>query len=101
MNKEKSLIINADDFGLHDEINQGIYQAHHHGVLTSTTLIPCGIATKQAANLANESPNLGVGIHLTLVGQLTPILPVKDIPSLTNSNGLFRKDHFSFIRDMD
>lgn len=99
MTTAKSLIINADDFGLHENINQGIYQAHHHGILTSTTLIPCGVATEQAAKLASESPNLGVGIHLTLVGGLTPILPIKNISSLVTSMGLFRENHFSFIRD--
>ena len=78
MTKEKLLIINADDFGLHEEINWGIYDAHHKGVLTSTTLIPCGTATLQASKLAKESPNLGIGVHLTLVGGLQPILPLSE-----------------------
>ena len=99
MTEEKRLIINADDFGLHEEINWGVYEAHHKGILTSTTLIPCGNATHQAATLAKESPNLGVGIHLTLVGGLLPILPITDIPSLVTSQGLFRNSHLSFIRD--
>lgn len=99
MTKEKLLIINADDFGLHEEINWGIYDAHHKGVLTSTTLIPCGTATLQASKLAKESPNLGIGVHLTLVGGLQPILPLSDIPSLVTSQGVFRNSHLSFIRD--
>ena len=33
------LIINADDFGLHTAVNEGIISGHTKGVITSTSLL--------------------------------------------------------------
>ncbi|HWR55108.1 MAG TPA: ChbG/HpnK family deacetylase [Negativicutes bacterium] len=64
----KQLIINADDFGLHEEINKGIIDGHRNGCITSTTLIAGGAAFTHAVELAKQCPDLSVGVHLTLVG---------------------------------
>ncbi len=61
---KKFLIINADDFGWSEGINRGILEAHTEGVLTSTTLIANGPATKDAIEIAKGTPSLGVGVHL-------------------------------------
>ena len=68
----KQLIINADDFGLHPLINKGIIEGHRHGMITSTSLMPSAPAFEEAVQLAKETPSLGVGIHLTLVGGVKP-----------------------------
>lgn len=95
----KQIIINADDFGLHPEINQGILESHLGGVLTSATLLAPGDFFDQAVEYAAAMPKLSIGVHLALVGGLKPILPKNQIPTLLTSQGLFRKDHRSFIRD--
>ena len=38
----KRLIVNADDFGLTRLVSQGILDAHHYGIVTSTSLMANG-----------------------------------------------------------
>ena len=57
------LIVNADDFGLTDGINQGIIEAHAGGIVSSTSLMVYGAAAEQAVRLAAEHPALSVGLH--------------------------------------
>lgn len=64
----RQLIINGDDFGLHELINEGIIESHTNGCLTSTTLMAGGPAFEHAVALAKQHPKLGVGVHLALVG---------------------------------
>jgi predicted glycoside hydrolase/deacetylase ChbG (UPF0249 family) len=64
----KYLITNADDFGFTRDVNEGIMHAHRHGILTATTLMATGQAFDHAVELARESPELDVGVHLVLVG---------------------------------
>ena len=70
----KKLIINADDFGLHPLINKGIIEGHQKGMITSTSIMPGAPYFEEAANLAAQNPELGIGIHLTLVGGVAPVL---------------------------
>lgn len=58
------LIINADDFGFCRSINYGIVDAHSMGILSSTTLMVTMPGAAHAAELMQEYPNLGVGLHL-------------------------------------
>lgn len=62
----KSLIFNADDFGLSPGVNRGIIRAHEHGVVTSTSLMVRWPAAAEAAAYARGNPRLGVGLHLDL-----------------------------------
>jgi len=64
----RTLIVNADDFGFTRDVNQGIVEAHQHGILTSTTLMANGQAFDDAVRLARENPSLDIGCHLVLVG---------------------------------
>lgn len=82
------LIVNADDFGMSEEVNEAVIRAFKEGVLTSTSLMVTGAAFKQAVALAKENPGLAVGIHLvTVVG--TSALPHSEIPSLVDEHGNF------------
>jgi predicted glycoside hydrolase/deacetylase ChbG (UPF0249 family) len=60
------LIVNADDFGLTEGTNRAIVDAHHTGIVTSTSLLANGYAFDHAVALAREVPLLGIGVHLTL-----------------------------------
>jgi len=62
-------VVNADDFGFTRDVNQGIVEAHRHGILTATTLMAAGAAFDDAVRLAKENPSLDVGCHLVLVGE--------------------------------
>ena len=78
----KKLIVNADDFGLHPLINAGIIKGYREGFITSTSLMPSAPCWQEAVQLAQENPQLGIGVHLTLVGSVAPVLPAGKVSSL-------------------
>ena len=82
----KELIVNADDFGLTRGVNEGIIRANREGILTSATLMANGPAFEDAIERAKQSPQLGVGCHLTLAGGLA-VAPREKIPSLADRHG--------------
>lgn len=84
----KLLIVNADDFGLHPAVNRGIIAGHVNGCISSTSIMPGGGAFEDAAALAAAHPRLGVGVHLTLVGE-KPVLDPSEVPSLVDGDGRF------------
>ena len=88
----KQIILNADDFGRHAQINHAVERGVRDGVLRSATIMPGGAAFDDAAALARRTPALGVGIHLTLVNG-NPVLPPSEIPSLVTEAGVFVDDH--------
>ena len=82
------LIVNADDFGISEEVNEAVIRAFKEGVLTSTSLMVTGAAFKQAVELAKKNPGLAVGIHLvTVVGK--SVLPHSEIPTLVDEEDNF------------
>ena len=62
----RALIVNADDFGRSHGINEGVEQAHEHGIATSASLMVRWPAAADAAAYARENPTLSVGLHLDL-----------------------------------
>lgn len=94
----KRLIVNADDFGLHTNINKGIIKGYREGFITSTSIMPSAPAYEEAVKLAKENPGLGIGIHLTLVGGVAPVLPADKVSSLLDENGLFLPDYGAFAK---
>ena len=95
----KRLIINADDFGIHEGINRGIIYGHSHGAITSTTIMAVGEAFDDAVKLAAAVPALGVGIHLTLVGE-RPVASPDDVPSLVDQEGRLPRFYPQFLRQL-
>ncbi|HVR62478.1 MAG TPA: ChbG/HpnK family deacetylase, partial [Polyangia bacterium] len=81
------LVVNADDFGMTPEISRGIVRAHEIGCVTSTSVL--GNCTDLAATkaLLDQAPNLGVGVHLALVGG-RPTAPIADVASLVDASGM-------------
>lgn len=82
------LVVNADDFGLHPDINRAIEQAHQTGILTSASLVACGSAFDQALQIVQRYPALDVGVHLTLVEE-RPLCPPAAVASLISHDGVF------------
>jgi len=64
MTEPRFLIVNADDLGLSAAVNEGIFAAHEHGVVTSTSLMVDRPAALVAAEELTEHPDLAVGLHL-------------------------------------
>ena len=94
----KQLIINGDDFGLHTAINQGIIDAFQNGCLTSVSLMAGGAAFEEASAYLKAHPQLGAGVHLTIVAGRA-VLPAQEIASLVTDGHSFRNGHIDFLRD--
>lgn len=92
------LIVSADDFGLSARVNAGIVDAHRNGIVTSTTIMAVGEEFEDSLRMAQENPDLDIGVHLTLVGERA-LLPAARIPSLVDEAGRLPADVFAFARD--
>jgi predicted glycoside hydrolase/deacetylase ChbG (UPF0249 family) len=92
----RHLVVNADDLGLTVGVNDGIFDAHDHGILTSASLFAGAPATSDAIHRARSRPSLGLGAHLALVDG-TPTLPPRLIPTLVEDDGRFRRSWKPFI----
>lgn len=79
MTSQKLLVVNADDFGFTPDVNEGIIEAHRHGILTATTLMANGDAFDDAVRRARETPSLDIGCHLVLVGGVS-LVTAKPLP---------------------
>lgn len=81
------LIVNCDDFGMHDAVNAAVVQSIEHGIASSCSLIvPCPAAAS-AMRLLRERPLIPFGIHLALIRDVPecrwgPIADRADVPSL-------------------
>lgn len=84
----RRLIVNADDFGRSHPINDAVIRAHREGVLTTASLMVNEPDCAEAVALAKETPNLGVGLHLTLLMGRSALPPEK-IPGLVNKQNEF------------
>jgi chitin disaccharide deacetylase len=91
MNRTTQLVITADDFGADLAINEAVELAHIKGVLTSASLMVGQGAAADAVMRARGLPNLGVGLHLTLVCG-APTLPTAEVQLLCGADGMLLED---------
>jgi len=65
------IIINADDFGLDVATNSAVCSAARAGAISSTSLVAASDcpAFYDAVARVRDVPELGIGLHLTLVGE--------------------------------
>jgi len=89
------LIVNADDFGISERVNDGIVMAHRAGIVTATSLMAVGRAFEQAVQWCRALPSLDVGVHLTLVAE-KPLLP--NGSALAGDHGRFPTSIGAFLR---
>ncbi len=92
-NSDKTLlIVNADDFGESQEVNNGIIEAHRNGIVTSASLMANMPAFDHAINCIRENPTLDVGVHLNVHRGV----PLTDCPTITR-DGMFLKNPLALI----
>jgi chitin disaccharide deacetylase len=82
------LIVTADDFGIHEAVNEAVSQASRAGVLTAASLMVGAPAAGDAVLRARELPQLRVGLHLVLADGFA-VLPRERIPDLVDERGRF------------
>src|ERR1700761_4805210 len=90
----RQLIVTADDFGLHESVNDAIEQASHAGVLTAASLMVSGPAAADAIRRARRLPHLRIGLHLVLADGIAT-LPPAEVSALANRDGFMDSDMFS------
>ena len=85
----KKFILNADDFGISNDINRAIVEGYNAEILHSTSLCANGDAFYSATNeIMPECPKLCVGVHLNIIEGKALNTPDK-LTELTDSNGNF------------
>lgn len=85
---KKFLIVTADDFGIHEAVNEAVAQAAAKGVLTAASLMVGAPAAADAVRRARQLPQLRVGLHLVLADGFA-VLPRERIPDLVDARGRF------------
>ncbi|MGH8208859.1 MAG: hopanoid biosynthesis-associated protein HpnK [Steroidobacteraceae bacterium] len=85
---KKFLIVTADDFGIHEAVNEAVSEASATGILTAASLMVGAPATEDAIRRARELPQLRVGLHLVLADG-PAVLPRHLIPDLVDEHGRF------------
>ncbi len=85
---QMKLILNADDFGLTEQVNQAILKTMTTGIVRSTTIMMNQPGTQNAISLAKDGLVKELGLHLNLTaGQ--PLSSPDKLPDLTGKNGQF------------
>ncbi|MGF1695273.1 carbohydrate deacetylase [Vibrio lamellibrachiae] len=82
------LIMNADDFGLSESVNNGIVECIKAGVVKSTTVMMNQKAVDHAASLYKEGLIPEVGLHFTVTSG-KPLSAPSEVPSLVDEHGYF------------
>jgi chitin disaccharide deacetylase len=92
---QRQLIVTADDFGLHEAVNEAVERASRGGILTAASLMVSAPAAADAIRRARRLPNLRVGLHLVLADGWAS-LPQRQIPSIADNEG--HMDGEMFVR---
>ncbi|MDD5438814.1 MAG: ChbG/HpnK family deacetylase [Candidatus Omnitrophica bacterium] len=85
----KKLLIVADDFGVSDDINQGIVECMTRGALSGTSILAVGSAFDDAVSRARAIPLPAIGVHLALTGGFKPVVGLGTATNLVSGEGLF------------
>lgn len=85
--RRRRLIVNADDLGLSDGVNRGIFECAEAGVVRSASMIVNMPGWSSAlTRLQATSADLGIGLHFNIVAGY----PLSSAPTITNpSTGRF------------
>jgi len=86
----RTLIVNADDFGLTAGVSRGILDAGARGIVTSTTALVNRAIDPELIDRLDAS-GLGVGLHLNLTLG-APVSDPRRVPSLVDAEGRFVRD---------
>jgi chitin disaccharide deacetylase len=97
------LIVNADDFGMYQAINKGVFGAFKFGTVRSTSLMVPWPAAQNAMQLLKENPDMPFAVHLSVICDIDtyrvhPLVSREKVPSLVDESGSFypiaRMDEF-------
>ncbi len=81
-----SLIVNADDLGIHPDINAGILSAYRNGILTSCSMLVTTEYLNETVRDYVRTEALPIGIHLSLTLGRAAAQP-SEVPDLIDDDG--------------
>jgi len=61
------VIINADDFGMSETVNEAITEGYNNGIITSASIMPNMPAFDDAVQKLKDIPEIGLAVHLNIV----------------------------------
>ena len=84
------IIVNADDLGISESVNEAIFQGMQRRVITSATMLANGSELKAAARELHRFPECSFGIHLNLT-EFEPLCPesFRDLKLILNEENCF------------
>jgi len=85
---ERRLIVNADDLGMSESVNDAIFELMEAELVTSSTILANGIAAAEAARSAKRFTHCSFGVHLNLTSG-RPVGPPGPLHSLLDETGQF------------
>ena len=68
-------------------MSRGILRGVHDGVITSTSVLVLGSGFSRSVGWLRDEGQVGVGVHLALVGEDPPLTPAREIPTLVDRRG--------------
>lgn len=88
----KNIIINADDLGISERVNDAILELMARKRITSATLMANGPALEDAAKRLRQVQGCSFGVHLNLT-EFEPLTPRGRSKLLVDAHGLMRKSN--------
>jgi predicted glycoside hydrolase/deacetylase ChbG (UPF0249 family) len=85
MNAQR-IIVNADDLGLSQEVNDAIFTSIAEGRVSSASMLVNGDAFEAAAAICSDFPGCSFGVHLNLT-QFAPLSGVRAARSFGGADG--------------
>jgi len=85
---EKRLIINADDFGMNDEVNVGTKEGVREGIITSVSVMTNMPYFDDAIKFLKRNKKISVGLHFNIT-EGGSVLPPKEVSSLIREDDKF------------
>lgn len=84
----KKLIINADDFGMSNEVNEGTKKGISQGIITSVSVMVNMPHFEDAIKFLKKNPRVSVGLHFNITEGKSLLLP-KDAKNLIREDDSF------------
>jgi predicted glycoside hydrolase/deacetylase ChbG (UPF0249 family) len=92
------VIVNADDLGGSEEINNEVFELISSGLVTSATIMANAPAFRQAAQRLQDFPSASFGVHLNLTA-FAPLGGSSGLERILDGNGYLSKELFQTTID--
>ena len=93
------IIVNADDLGMSEEVNEAIFEGMRRGGVTSATILANGAAVLSATQNLRHFPKCSFGVHLNLT-EFRPLGAdsTRELSKILDANGCFNGNRIREIQ---